>query len=826
MVKKTSLIRIAAVAAVMASILATLFSCTSETPETPVICGPEGKAYTFELSGDVDTKTSVGQNGTVAWEEGDLIWYFTDDGDNNMKAARVYMKNGRPAVDIRAAYNDEYVIAVSGSYWVGDAWRKGFNMWNVAWKEQDGTFNSARTGYAAKKLSDYEDNGKLHFTNVTSIISFTTTDKRTRLVRFRSNDGTPFCTEEPVEAWVNPETLTITKTQFYDSKESCIEIAIEGAGRYYAGVIPCTLEKGFTIECVNEKGDVFRTMTHNGTLKFKRSVITDLGRLEDHYPPEIPINKITLTPTSINDAATGLNYQIEYTYTPENATLYDITWTSSNTTVATVEQDGTVTAQGPGTCTITASAEGGAKATCSVKVLENPKTVEKLALDASTITILNGKQYQFKTYILPKEMSNAVLNWTSSDESVATVSSKGLVTAKKAGTTMITASNLRYFDCRVNVTTTQVSNKDLSAGGTANCYIAPYPGTYKFKATVKGNSTDSVGTPVRAEVLWETLNNNLTISDDVGYRVKPGDVITDVNYSGGYVTFRVPAPMRNGNALIAVKNSNGTILWSWHIWVCYGYEPGGTRLMDRDLGAVSGDYSTKSAELLGMMYQWGRKDPFVGLGTAAAYYPNEYGNYMYDFRAHISTQWPATVAADATHGTMEYATANPMTFIRYATFGQNQRDWMVTETGMSDLTRWGRTKTKYDPCPPGWRVCNKFGDGYIENGFDYTKNGVTDLTNVLGQNTKFALGGWIITTNGNTSKYHLSGEWQYKKVWSCDPQIPDPNNPQFDINGDTYRGAYELYIAIGIAGPGQGTVFFGNNCFFDHGAAVRCQRDN
>lgn len=814
----------------MASLIlaAVLPSCTAEKTEVVkgIPAGGEEVTYTFLLEEPENTKTGRTSDGKTVWTEGETIWYFTDDGDYNMKSGKVRLSGGKAYLDVKASYSDDYVIAVCGTSWIGDAWRKGFNMWNVAWMEQDGSFASAHTGYASAKLASGGKVPGLHFTNVTSIIRFETSDKRTAKVRFRANDGTPLCTEEPVEAWVN-ESLSISQTKFYDSKEDAVEVSVtEGTGVYYAGVIPCTLAKGFTVECLNAEGRVFRTMSSSSKLSLERSYVNNLGRLEDHYPPEVPINKITLSPSSINDAGTGMSYLLEYTYTPENATLTDITWKSSNTSVATVEQDGTITAQAPGKCTITASAQGGASATCSLTVLNDPKKVERLVLNASNITLINGSQFQLKAYVLPEELSGVAMTWTSSDESVATVSSRGVVTAKKTGTTVVTATNNFSYNCRVNVTSSQVSNKDLSASGTSNSYIAAYPGTYRFKATVKGNSTESVGTPVRAEVLWETLGNTLSVNDNTGYKVKTGDVITDVNYSGGYVSFRVPAPMRNGNALIAVRNSSGTILWSWHIWVCYGYEPSRSdKIMDRDLGALSNDYSKKSPELLGLLYQWGRKDPFVGLGSVQSYYPNEYNNYIYDFRAPISTRWPATVAADGTRGTIEYATANPMTYIRYATFGPNRRDWLVTESGELDTSRWSRTKTKYDPCPPGWRVSNRFGTSYITNAYDYTKNGVTDLTGWLGKNAKFALGGWGISSSGNTSKYHLAGEWQYARVWSCDAQIPNPSSPGVDTEGETYRGVYGLYIAIGLASSGGGNVFFGNNMFIDHAASVRCQRE-
>ena len=157
-----------------------------------------------------------------------------------------------------------------------------------------------------------------------------------------------------------------------------------------------------------------------------------------------------------------------------------------------------------------------------------------------------------------------------------------------------------------------VSSTDLSYSGTANCYIVSYSGNKKFKASVKGNSLESVGTPLSAKVLWESFNTHTA--------PKVGDIVTNVTYLDGYVYFKVPFTNK-GNAVIAVydgENGTGNILWSWHIWVTdidglttpvdlTAYAPG-LRLMVASLGAT---------EMAGvpLYYQWGRKDPFYRYAT-------------------------------------------------------------------------------------------------------------------------------------------------------------------------------------------------------------------
>ena len=153
---------------------------------------------------------------------------------------------------------------------------------------------------------------------------------------------------------------------------------------------------------------------------------------------------------------------------------------------------------------------------------------------------------------------------------------------------------------------------DLSAFETANCYIISEAGTYKFK-TVSGNSTSSVGDVKGVKVLWETFGTNETPS--VGDLIK-----SDVYYADNYITFSTNDNFKKGSAVIAAYSdadcSEGNVLWSWHIWLTdvpeeHIYNNNAGTLMDRNLGAItaSGGYSSSVFSLL---YQWGRKDPFVG----------------------------------------------------------------------------------------------------------------------------------------------------------------------------------------------------------------------
>ena len=225
---------------------------------------------------------------------------------------------------------------------------------------------------------------------------------------------------------------------------------------------------------------------------------------------------------------------------------------------------------------------------------------------------------------------------------------------------------------------------DLSSEGTANCYIVSASGINRFPA-VKGNSNTSVGRVASVEVLWESFGTSTAPN--------VGDLIKSTFYSDGYVLFETASSFREGNAVIAAKDASGTILWSWHIWLtdepekCVYANNAGT-MMDRNLGATSATPGDVGA--LGLLYQWGRKDPFLGSSSISS-----------SVEAKSTITWPSAVSSSSSRGTIAYAITHPTTFI---TGNYNNDDWYYSVDSSTDNTRWQSTKTIYDPCPAGWRV--------------------------------------------------------------------------------------------------------------------------
>lgn len=254
----------------------------------------------------------------------------------------------------------------------------------------------------------------------------------------------------------------------------------------------------------------------------------------------------------------------------------------------------------------------------------------------------------------------------------------------------------------------------------ANCYIISEAGEYRFK-TVKGNSDVSVGAVNHAEVLWESFGTDVTPSI--------GDLIPSVSYSDGYITFITNEAYKEGNAVIAAKDADGNILWSWHIWMTdqpevHLYNNSAGCMMDRNLGATSATPGDVGA--IGLLYQWGRKDPFLGSSSLSE-----------SVEAKSTITWPLAVYSNTHFGNIDYATTHPTTFIH--DYGEYDiYDWYYSSDGDKGIFRWttsDKEKSIYDPCPSGWRVPDGgyYGiwrvasqENYIEESypFDYDNKGV------------------------------------------------------------------------------------------------------
>ena len=335
---------------------------------------------------------------------------------------------------------------------------------------------------------------------------------------------------------------------------------------------------------------------------------------------------------------------------------------------------------------------------------------------------------------------------------------------------------------------------DLSASGTANSYIVSEAGAYKFTPT-KGNSSESVGEIATAEVLWETFGTSTTPNK--------GDLVKDVKYEDGAVYFETPSEYKEGNAVIAAKDASGTILWSWHIWLTdepqgqVYYNNAGT-MMDRNLGATSATPGDVGA--LGLLYQWGRKDPFLGSSSISE-----------GIEAKSTITWPSVVTSNPSIGTIAYATANPTTFMTHYGYFESSNnyisnyDWYYTGSSSTDNTRWATSSSRksiYDPCPAGWRVPDGGDNGVWSKAMGSSSSSKDDLYDSTNEGMNFSgkFG------SASTIWYPASGYSIYDgsfinvgncgSYWSASPNGYTAHDLIFNHNGYVYP-SHKYYREFG-----------------------------
>lgn len=154
-------------------------------------------------------------------------------------------------------------------------------------------------------------------------------------------------------------------------------------------------------------------------------------------PTPVAVTSVTLS-QSAAELKVSETVTLTATVSPSNATDKTVTWSSSNTGVASVS-GGTVKAVAEGTATITASA-GGKNATCSVKVTPNVIAVTGITLNQQEIALIVGDTFQLTAMVSPDNATDKTVNWSSADDQIATVDKTGKVTAKAPGKTVVSAT--------------------------------------------------------------------------------------------------------------------------------------------------------------------------------------------------------------------------------------------------------------------------------------------------------------------------------------------------------------------------------------------------
>ena len=255
---------------------------------------------------------------------------------------------------------------------------------------------------------------------------------------------------------------------------------------------------------------------------------------------EVRLNKASVT------LVEGDTDELMATVMPENATDKGIEWKSSDESVATVSQTGLVTALKEGSSAITViTNDGGFKATCDVTVNKKVIAVTSVVLGNTELTLVEGEEEKLAVAVTPENATDKSVVWESSNESAATVSQEGLVTAVGEGKATITVkTNDGGFSASCEVT---VNKKVIAVTG-----VKLSAASMTLREGEKGTLTATVepANATNKNVEWWTSDLDVV------------SVTSTSGSSNGYVEAR-----KAGKATVTVKTEDGEFSASCEITV-------------------------------------------------------------------------------------------------------------------------------------------------------------------------------------------------------------------------------------------------------------------
>ena len=384
---------------------------------------------------------------------------------------------------------------------------------------------------------------------------------------------------------------------------------------------------------------------------------------------------------------------------------------------------------------------------------------------------------------------------------------------------------------------------------TANCYVRGN-GTYELIVSIKGNGNDGILpegqdivpgdgdasiTPDKIGIIWETKEGLVTLTDGDGIPTNNGTLtygskstsLVDYNHDTNTIEYTVNTSgasiggKEGGNALIGAFKLNSTtkkyeVIWSWHIWVSPDIIDPNTKaikedcvekwtlndydVLDRNLGALANrpveeqTDNTKSVASMGLLYQWGRKDPFIGAAYSNDNFPSSNPTGVLPV-VHYYENWDTE---NITSDLIDYTITHPTHLI----FGGSENN----PTGLSSVTAideegetktiggylWGTnnglsttvkdlgSKTIYDPCPVGYRVPPVDAFVFKATGtWRYIKGELVEQITVPGQNNRSKDYGYavyysqrqnqgeILDEDGNITIYNNNRNERTYYVWKA-----------------------------------------------------------
>ena len=420
-------------------------------------------------------------------------------------------------------------------------------------------------------------------------------------------------------------------------------------------------------------------------------------------------------------------------------------------------------------------------------ILKNNRTFIYKA--SETTTFQKGQEYTYTLTILGKQITGSLSVSEFSSEGDEPISFKD------------------YFDYLADLKTraylgSSGAPHDLSYDyngqmNTANCYVVTHPGYYKFPLVygnaIKNGATNDIaygvkdGTrisstfvnhldrPIEDPYIYKNLNNNNVELEAHSAALVWQDAESLISYIGlsndnHYIQFEITKTnIQQGNAVIAVKDGSGYIMWSWHIWVTNKnvyetYTYGDYKFMPIALGQRETNEGTTCT-----FYQWGRKDPFRGAttnGQTTDIMPSQTSYYS-------SIQNP---------GKFIKGTDSSPYYFNW--FSKNLLDLWNVGNFVTDKTTRTSKKSIYDPSPVGFKVPPPAAF-YAEMLVRKSSNDFTEGYKGTVDGDFWRAFGYLGWDTGSSAKV---GE--YGRYWSCGP-----------YENTSYLDGLDLYFTSGSVKP-------------------------
>ena len=192
----------------------------------------------------------------------------------------------------------------------------------------------------------------------------------------------------------------------------------------------------------------------------------------------VPVTNITIKQQTLNLVANGKTESLSTVFTPSSATNKKVTWSSSDETVAIVDELGCVTPLQEGQTTVTVTTDDGAKtAKCVVTVAKEIIYVKEITIKTPPFSLVEGGiTYTIEPIFTPENATDKSIKWSSSDKTVATIDEFGAITPIKKGKTTITVVSKDTYGmratCDIIVVTSNIKTYEVQMGG--NSYVTEY----------------------------------------------------------------------------------------------------------------------------------------------------------------------------------------------------------------------------------------------------------------------------------------------------------------------------------------------------------------